>query len=177
MTDGAGETRQGELALPAGEQTLGLQLKGLNANVMREKQERIQVQAMNLNGQPVQVEVAYKVYALDKEGKKGALRYEGKAESMQSFVPSGVWALPSGRYRMEVSAQDEKGRPCTAEQDFVLFSKTDRTSPVEETAWFIKTAIASEVRSRPRSISERTRKGYAFSLMYTMDNDVSNPGK
>ncbi len=136
VTDGAGETRQGELALPAGEQTLGLQLKGLNANVMREKQERIQVQAMNLNGQPVQVEVAYKVYALDKEGKKGALRYEGKAESMQSFVPSDVWALPSGRYRMEVSAQDEKGRPCTAEQDFVLFSKTDRTSPVEETAWF-----------------------------------------
>lgn len=136
VTDGAGETRQGELALPAGKQTLGLRLNSLNATVMREKQERIQIQAMNLNGQPVKVEVGYKVYALDKDGGKKELRYEGKAESMQSFVPSGVWALPSGKYRMEVSAQDEKGRPCTAEQDFVLFSWSDRTSPVEETAWF-----------------------------------------
>ena len=136
VTDGSGETRQGELALPAGKQTLGLRLNGLNATVMREKQERIQIQAMNLNGQPVKVEVGYKVYALDKDGKKKDLRYEGKAELMQSFVPSGVWALPSGKYRMEVSAQDEKGRPCTAEQDFVLFSRSDRTSPVEETAWF-----------------------------------------
>lgn len=136
VTDGAGETRQGELALPIGKQSLGLQIKGLNANVMREKQERIQFQALNLTNQPVKVEVAYKVYALDKGGKKGALRYEGKAVSMQSFVPSEVWALASGNYRMEISARDEQGRTCTAEQDFTLFSKSDKASPSDETAWF-----------------------------------------
>ena len=136
VTDGAGETHEGELALPIGKQSLGLQIKGLNTNVMREKQERIQFQALNLTNQPVKVEVSYKVYALDKEGKKGGLRYEGKAISMQSFVPSGVWALASGKYRMEISAQDEQGRACTAEQDFTLFSKADKVSPSDEIAWF-----------------------------------------
>ena len=136
VTDGAGETHEGELALPIGKQSLGLQINGLNANVMREKQERIQFQALNLTNQPVKVEVSYKVYALDKEGKKGGLRYEGKAVSMQSFVPSGVWALASGKYRMEISAQDEQGRACTAEQDFTLFSKADKVSPSDEIAWF-----------------------------------------
>ena len=136
VTDGAGETRGGELALPIGKQSLGLQINGLNANVMREKQERIQFQALNLSSQPVKVEVSYKVYTLDKEGKKGDLRYEGKAASMQSFVPVEVWALASGRYRMEISAQDEQGRACTAEQDFTLFSKLDKVSPEEAVAWF-----------------------------------------
>ena len=136
VTDGAGETHEGELALPIGKQSLGLQIKGLNTNVMREKQERIQFQALNLTNQPVKVEVSYKVYALDKEGKKGGLHYEGKAVSMQSFVPSEVWALASGKYRMEISAQDEQGRACTAEQDFTLFSKADKVSPSDEIAWF-----------------------------------------
>ena len=136
VTDGAGETRQGELALPIGKQSLGLQINGLNANVMREKQERIQFQALNLTNQPVKVEVSYKVYTLDKEGKKGDLRYEGKAVSMQSFVPTEVWALASGKYRMEISAKDEQGRACTAEQDFTLFSKLDKASPEEAVAWF-----------------------------------------
>ena len=136
VTDGAGESHEGELALPIGKQSLGLQINGLNTNVMREKQERIQFQALNLNNQPVKVEVSYKVYALDKEGKKGGLRYEGKAVSMQSFVPSDVWALASGKYRMEISAQDEQGRACTAEQDFTLFSKADKVSPSDDLAWF-----------------------------------------
>ncbi len=135
VTDGAGETRKEVLDLPVGKQALGLQVKGLDENVMREKQVRIQFQALNMDCQPVQVEVNYKVYALDQEDRKDSLCYEGKAETMRSFIPVGVWALPSGRYRMEMSALDGNGHLCTAEQDFVLFSKEDRVSPVKSALW------------------------------------------
>lgn len=102
VTDGAAETQTNTLSLPVGKQSLGLQIRGLSGMIMREKQEKVQFMALNLNGTPVQTEVAYRVFALDKAGKKAGLQLEGKAEAQRSFVPSELLALPSGRYRIEI---------------------------------------------------------------------------
>lgn len=37
---------------------------------------------------------------------------------------------------MKISATDSQGRPCSAEQDFILFSLSDVRLPVETTDWF-----------------------------------------
>lgn len=136
VTDGAAETQTNTLSLPVGKQSLGLQIRGLSGMVMREKQEKVQFMALNLNGTPVQTEVAYRVFALDKAGKKAGLQLEGKAEAQRSFVPSELLALPSGRYRIEISATDAQGRVCTAEQDFTLFSRLDTRLPYPAVDWF-----------------------------------------
>lgn len=136
VTDGASETQSGSLSLPVGEQSLGLQIRGLSDLVMREKQEKVQFMALNLNGTPVKTEVRYRVFALDQENNKGKLQLEGKAVAQQSFVPSDLLALPSGKYRIEISATDAQGRTCTAEQDFTLFSRLDTRLPYPAVDWF-----------------------------------------
>lgn len=136
VTDGASETQSGSLSLPVGEQSLGLQIRGLSDLVMREKQEKVQFMALNLNGTPVKTEVRYRVFALDQEGNKGKQQLEGKAVAQQSFVPSDLLALPSGKYRIEISATDAQGRTCTAEQDFTLFSRLDTRLPYPAVDWF-----------------------------------------
>lgn len=136
VTDGASETQSGSLSLPVGEQSLGLQIRGLSDLVMREKQEKVEFMALNLNGTPVKTEVRYRVFALDQEGNKGKQQLEGKAVAQQSFVPSDLLALPSGKYRIEISATDAQGRTCTAEQDFTLFSRLDTRLPYPAVDWF-----------------------------------------
>lgn len=136
VTDDASETQSGSLSLPVGEQSLGLQIRGLSDLVMREKQEKVQFMALNLNGTPVKTEVRYRVFALDQEGNKGKQQLEGKAVAQQSFVPSDLLALPSGKYRIEISATDAQGRTCTAEQDFTLFSRLDTRLPYPAVDWF-----------------------------------------
>lgn len=91
---------------------------------------------MNLNHQPVQLEVTYQIFTLNEEKETGTLVCEGKQEAQHSFVPEDLLALPSGRYRMKISATDSQGRPCSAEQDFILFSLSDVRLPVETTDWF-----------------------------------------
>lgn len=136
VTDGTGETQTGELALPVGEQSVGLQVKGLEERVVREKREKIQFQALNLNRQPVQLEVTYQIFMLNEEKETGMLVCEGKQETQHSFVPEDLLALPSGRYRMKLSAMDSQGRSCSAQQDFILFSLSDVRLPVETPDWF-----------------------------------------
>lgn len=52
------------------------------------------------------------------------------------FVPHELLKLPAANYRMEVAAMDEQGRLCSASQDFVLFSLSDRRLPIASPEWF-----------------------------------------
>ena len=136
VTENSGETQEGSTDLPVGHYSIGLDIKGFDEMVPREKQLEIQFQTLNLNRQPVEVEVEYQVYTLDEDLKQGKLCYEGKAMSQQAWVPAEVWALPSGRYRMVAIVTDELNRKVQDEQDFVLFSLNDTRLPVPMTDWF-----------------------------------------
>lgn len=136
VTDVAGETQKGVLVLPVGEHAVGLQIKGLAGKVAREKLEKIQVQALNLQRQPMTLEVACHLYLLDEAGKKGRTVWSDTVKSGQPFLPE-VWKqLASGKYILEVSARDAHGRPCRAEQEFILFSLQDRVLPIKTVEWF-----------------------------------------
>lgn len=136
VTNLSGETQSGILSLPVGKQSLALDIRGLRSKVAREKRESIQIQAVNLNHQPVEVQAVYTVYPLDNEGRKGKEVCHRTIETQQSFIPDDLLKLPAGRYRIEVSATDEQGRLCLAEQDFVLFSLSDRRLTVHSPEWF-----------------------------------------
>jgi len=136
VTDVAGETQKGVLVLPVGEHAVGLQIKGLAGKVAREKLEQIQVQALNLQRQPVALEVACHLYLLGEAGKKGRTVWSDTVKSGQPFLPEEWKQLASGKYVLEVTACDEHGRPCRAEQELVLFSLSDNVPPIKTVEWF-----------------------------------------
>lgn len=136
VTDVAGETQQGVLVLPVGEHAVGLQIKGLAGKVAREKLEKIQVQALNLQRQPVALEVACHLYLLEETGKKGQTVWSDTVKSGQPFLPEAWKQLASGKYVLEVSACDAHGRLCRAEQELVLFSLSDSVPPIKTVEWF-----------------------------------------
>lgn len=136
VTDVAGETQQGVLVLPVGEHAVGLQIKGLAGKVAREKLEKIQVQALNLQRQPVALEVACHLYLLEETGKKGQTVWSDTVKSGQPFLPEAWKQLASGKYVLEVSARDAHGRLCRAEQELVLFSLSDSVPPIKTVEWF-----------------------------------------
>ena len=53
---------------------------------------------------------------------RSSKQYGGYGEIGQPFQPEAWKKLASGKYLLEVTASDEHGRPCRAEQEFVLFS-------------------------------------------------------
>ena len=130
VTDGAGETQERVLTLPVGKRSMGLQIQGLKPKLARERKEKIQFQAMNLNKQLVETEVTYQVL---RSGKKVL---EGKVMARKSFIPLEIYALPSGEYQLKASACDDQGRLVTIEKDFVLFSLTDKHPPLQTVQWF-----------------------------------------
>lgn len=136
VTDVAGETQDGLMVLPVGEHSVGLQIKGLAGKVAREKLEKIQVQALNLQRQPVTLQVAYCLYVLDEAGQKGKTVWADTVPSGQSFLPEAWKQLASGKYLLEVSARDNQGRSCRAEQEFILFSLSDSVLPIKTVEWF-----------------------------------------
>lgn len=136
VTDVAGETQEGVLVLPVGEYTIGLQIKGLAGKVAREKLDKMQVQALNMQQQPVALDVVCSLYALDEAGNKQQTVWVDTVKSGQPFLPEAWKKLASEKYLLEVTASDEHGRPCRAEQEFVLFSLKDRVPPVKTVEWF-----------------------------------------
>ena len=136
VTDAAGETQEGVLVLPVGEHAIGLQIKGLAGKVAREKLDKMQVQALNMQQQPVALDVVCSLYTLDEAGKKQQTVWGDTVKSGQPFLPEAWKKLASGKYLLEVTASDEHGRPCRAEQELVLFSLKDRVPPVKTVEWF-----------------------------------------
>lgn len=136
-----GEAESGELSLSVGQQSLALQVKGLHAKIAREKRDTLQIVALNLSRQPIALQATYAVYALDEQGRKGEAVCRRTIETLRPFVPDDILSLAPGRYRMEVSAPDGQGRTCTTQQDFILFSLSDRHLPVPSPEWFYQDGV------------------------------------
>ncbi len=133
VTNGAGETRQGFASLPLGSTSLLVGVKNLPREWVKERKPTdIRLTATNLSGEPKEVQIAYQVW--NKESGKQVL--QGVAASNTTLVVEDINALPSGKYRLLLSARDEQGRECQAEQEFVLFSLKDKRPPFTTTDWF-----------------------------------------
>lgn len=151
VTDGAGETQQADLSLPLGSTSMILSIEHLSANLVKEKKEEIKTVATNLSGEPVATDITYQVFQIQ-EGENGLIK-EGKSvltatvPSNKKFIPASIYALPSGRYRLKLSAKDAQGRECTASEDFLLFSLNDKRPPVTMTDWFYQDGTEFSVTS------------------------------
>ena len=151
VTDGAGETQQANLSLPLGSTSMVLNMDNLPDNLVKEKKLEIKLTAMNLSGEPVDTPVAYQVVEMEeqKDGqeKEGRKVLTGTVEANKSFVPEAIYALPSGNYRLKLSAKDTQGRECTASKNFLLFSLNDKRPPFVITDWFYQDGLEFDAAS------------------------------
>lgn len=151
VTDGAGETQQANLSLPLGSTSMVLNMDNLPDNLVKEKKLEIKLTAMNLSGEPVDTPVTYQVVEMEeqKDGqeKEGRKVLTGTVEANKSFVPEVIYALPSGNYRLKLSAKDTQGRECTASKNFLLFSLNDKRPPFVITDWFYQDGLEFDAAS------------------------------
>ena len=151
VTDGAGETQQANLSLPLGSTSMVLNMDNLPDNLVKEKKLEIKLTAMNLSGEPVDTPVTYQVVEMEeqKDGqeKEGRKVLTGTVEGNKSFVPEAIYALPSGNYRLKLSAKDTQGRECTASKNFLLFSLNDKRPPFVITDWFYQDGLEFDAAS------------------------------
>ena len=151
VTDGAGETQQANLSLPLGSTSMVLNMDNLPDNLVKEKKLEIKLTAMNLSGEPVDTPVTYQVVEMEeqKDGqeKEGRKVLTGTVEANKSFVPEAIYALPSGNYRLKLSAKDTQGRECTASKNFLLFSLNDKRPPFVITDWFYQEGLEFDAAS------------------------------
>lgn len=151
VTDGAGETQQANLSLPLGSTSMVLNMDNLPDNWVKEKKLEIKLTAMNLSGEPVDTPVTYQVVEMEeqKDGqeKEGRKVLTGTVQANTSFVPEAIYALPSGNYRLKLSAKDTQGRECTASKNFLLFSLNDKRPPIVITDWFYQDGLEFDAAS------------------------------
>lgn len=151
VTDGAGETQQANLSLPLGSTSMVLNMDNLPDNLVKEKKLEIKLTAMNLSGEPVDTPVTYQAVEMEeqKDGqeKEGRKVLTGTVEANKSFVPEAIYALPSGNYRLKLSAKDTQGRECTASKNFLLFSLNDKRPPFVITDWFYQDGLEFDAAS------------------------------
>lgn len=143
VTNLAGETQTSVMTLRAGNRSLLL-----NANLpdLICKSDTIKAifQANNLNCQPVKVKGTYKLYPVtdynrSKQAKdqKTAARpaLTGTFASNVETVLDSWKSLPSGAYKLVLSARDDQRREVTAEKVIILFSASDKRPPVYYPVW------------------------------------------
>ena len=151
VTDGAGETQQANMSLPLGSTSMVLNMDNLPDNLVKEKKLEIKLTAMNLSGEPVDTPVTYQVVEMEeqKDGqeKEGRKVLTGTVEANKSFIPEAIYALPSGNYRLKLSAKDTQGRECTASKNFLLFSLNDKRPPFVITDWFYQDGLEFDAAS------------------------------
>ena len=151
VTDGAGETQQANLSLPLGSTSMVLNMDNLPDNWVKEKKLEIKLTAMNLSGEPVDTPVTYQVVEMEKrkdgQEKEGRKVLTGTMQANKSFLPEAIYALPSGNYRLKLSAKDTQGRECTASKNFLLFSLNDKRPPIATTDWFYQDGLEFDAAS------------------------------
>ena len=152
VTDVAGETQSGSLRLAVGSSSMVLSAD-LPDNVEKEQFNKLVFSAENLDHQPLTVKGEYAVYQLqdsrssgtdavrqnlyngDATGKVGKCLLKETFVSGETFDPIAIKALPSGRYRLVLSAKDSLGKEAGYEQYFVLFSINDKKPPFDMQDW------------------------------------------
>ncbi|BEH00469.1 hypothetical protein BSYN_27330 [Bacteroides sedimenti] len=130
LVDAAGETQTVEGSVVVGNHTLILSTD-LADEICRDRAITATFNAENLNNKPVSVEGTYQLFKMN--SKEAVLT--GTFTSKKSQKLSAWNELPSGKYKLSLSAMDEKGRKSTSEKEIVLFSVNDQKSPVRNPMW------------------------------------------
>jgi len=138
ITDLNGETQLGTYTVTVGDISMLLQLV-MPERWDKESTEEIVITAKNLDGSDITAEGTYQVYSLQENDSLRQRVAEGSFESgKQSALRKELSVLPSGKYRVKLLSEDDRGNTVEAEKDIILFSYADQRPPIQTNEWIIE---------------------------------------
>lgn len=137
VTSVAGETQEASKQLQVNLQPLQIAAQTPSV-IMKEKTDSIKVEVRNSDWQLIQTDGRYDIFSLNKNNKGEEVKGDslmGGSFTAQRMLTLPLGSLPSGKYRIRYAVETEKGKKVSQESDFVLFSASDRKSPVQDGLW------------------------------------------
>ncbi|MDR1623571.1 MAG: alpha-2-macroglobulin [Tannerellaceae bacterium] len=140
VTDNKNETQETLFTFSVGDRSMIL---STDIKKQMEKESAVvKINAMTLNGEETPAKGTYKIITLDDTKEKNQYK-EGKTLARGTFSTDTTLGkemfgkLPSGRLRLHLTAQDNKGRTIDYSEDFILYGKQDKRPPVFTHTWVL----------------------------------------
>lgn len=138
VTDLNGETQTGDYNFAVGDVSMILSVD-IPAQLDKASNEKIQVKATNLNGEPISTKGTYTVYSvLPNDSIKDKITSGSFSTDAQINLMDEIKRLPSAKYLMSLEAKDDKNRNVTSKNYFILYSADDKNPPIETNEWLIE---------------------------------------
>ncbi|MDD2476582.1 MAG: alpha-2-macroglobulin family protein, partial [Dysgonamonadaceae bacterium] len=147
VTDLNGETQVATYPITVGTVSMVLSID-MPEKMEKDSKEEIKIEAKNLDGNDIKATGTYQIFSLDKNDSIQQQVAEGAFEAgVQTELKSKLKDIPSGKYRIKLSAEDDRENTITAEKDVLVFSYTDKHPPIETNEWLvIKNSIFSKTK-------------------------------
>lgn len=137
VTDLNGETQVANYSITVGTISMVLSID-MPDKMEKDAPNEIKIEAKNLDGNDIKAKGTYKVFALDDNDSIQQQVNEGTFETgVQSELKSQLRKIPSGKYRIKLSAKDDRDNTVTAEKDVVVFSYSDKRPPITTNDWLV----------------------------------------
>lgn len=133
VTNQAGETQSGTVSLAVGDRTLILH-RASNEKICKDKEVKVTLTATNLQRKEVDTMIDYTLSSTN-EGKVVTVVDQGSIAANQSFDKSEWRKLPSGKYKLCMTAKDSQGKEVKQIEYIVLFSITDKRPADGSNIW------------------------------------------
>jgi hypothetical protein len=137
VTDINGETQTASYTVTVGDISMTLSLD-MPDRWVKESEGKITVSAKNLDGNDVSAGGIYRIFSLQENDSIRQLAAEGEFKTgEQPALKKQLAGLISGKYRLKLQSEDDRGNPVETEKDIILFSYSDKRPPVKTNEWFV----------------------------------------
>lgn len=137
VTDINGETQVANYTVNVGDISMILQIE-MPVTFEKNSNDKLEITAQNLDGSNVEASGTYIIYSLHENDSINNQVGQGNfITGNQEVLKNLIIKLNSGKYRLKLTSQDDRGNLIEAQNDFIVFSYEDRRPPIKTNEWFI----------------------------------------
>lgn len=138
VTDVNGETQSNSYMLTVGNVSMVVNID-IPEQLEKSSDYVFNIGARNLQAQDIKSSGSYELYILDDRDSIQTKILNGLFKTgNQPELKAKLKTLPSGKYKLKVKAQDDKGNDVSEEKNFILYSYADKKPPVKTNEWFVQ---------------------------------------
>ena len=137
VTDLNGETQVATYPVTVGTVSMVLSLN-MPDKLEKDSSEEIKIEAKNLDGNDIKAKGTYQIYSLQDNDSIRQQVSEGTFETgTQPLLKHELKNSPSGKYKIKLTAKDDRGNTVTTEKDVIVFSYSDKRPPITTNNWLV----------------------------------------
>ncbi|MDU1889474.1 MAG: alpha-2-macroglobulin family protein [Dysgonomonas sp.] len=138
VTDLNGETQSNTFSITVGNVSMVINID-IPDQIEKSSDSKINIEARNLQAQPIETSGTYALYTLDEKDVTGQKVFESSFKTgEQAELINKLKSIASGKYRLQVKATDSKGNEIEEKKDFILYAYSDKKPPIKTDEWFVQ---------------------------------------